>query len=114
MRSILNWKLFCENMTEKEEMDYFNSFSEDLHRIVFDYVEKYDLTTTTAKEMFKPGTDFFVSFIESLEEYKWFDYKKLNYFLKEFNSLIDSIDDMREEGLFDEDDEYKDDETEEY
>ena len=82
--------------------------------MLFYYVEKYNLTTEEAKEMFKPGTDFFVNFIYSLEDYPWFDYSKLNYFLKEWNILLDSIDDMREEGIFDNEDEYEDDETEEY
>jgi hypothetical protein len=67
MKRILNYKLFCENMSEKEEMDYFNSFSENMNELLFFFVEKYDLTTESAKEMFKPGTDFFVEFIQRLE-----------------------------------------------
>ena len=114
MKNILNYKLFCESLSEDEERDYFNSFSEDMHELLFYYVEKYNLTTEEAKEMFKPGTNFFVNFIYTLEDYHWFDYSKLNYFLKEWNRLLDSIDDMREEGIFDNEDEYEDDEREEY
>lgn len=114
MNNILNYRLFCESLSEDEERNYFNSFSEDIHALLFYYVEKYNLTTAEAKDMFRPGTDFFVNFIYSLEDYPWFDYSKLNYFLKEWNILLDSIDDMREEGIFDNEDEYEDDEREEY
>jgi hypothetical protein len=111
---LFNYKLFCESLSEQEEIDYFNTYSEDIHELFFDYVKRYQLTTKTAQEMFRPGTDFFVIFIESLENYSWFDYRKLSYFLKEWDQLINSIDDMREEGIFDDDENEIDDEETEY
>ena len=35
MKIILNYKLFCESLSEDEERDYFNSFSEDMHELLF-------------------------------------------------------------------------------
>ena len=37
MKIILNYKLFCESLSEDEERDYFNSFSEDMHKRVSEY-----------------------------------------------------------------------------
>lgn len=114
MKNILNYRLFYESLSEKEKRDYHNLFIEDMNDLFFYFVKKYNLSTESAKEMFKPRTDFFVDFITNLESYPWFDYGKLNYFLEEWNILLDSIDEMREDGIFDEEDEYEDDETEEY
>jgi hypothetical protein len=109
MRSLYDFKMFCESLTAQEELDYYNQFLDDLNELFFYYVEKYDLTTESAKEMFKPGSDFLVEFIVKLEDYPWFDYTKLQYFLKEWDKMLDTIDDMREEGMFETDDQEEDD-----
>ena len=108
MNKLINFKLFCESLSAEEELDYHNQFLDDLNELFFYYVEKYNLTTQSAKEMFEPGSDFLVDFIVKLEDYPWFDYTKLQYFLKEWNNMLNTIDDMREEGMFETDDEEDD------
>jgi hypothetical protein len=102
--------MFCESLSPEEELHYYNSFLDDLNELFFYYVEKYNLTSESAKQMFKSGSDFLVDFIVKLEDYSWFDYTKLEYFLKEWYKMLDTIDDMRQEGMFETDDEEQDDE----
>jgi hypothetical protein len=89
MKHLKLWENF-----EEEYVGLPSNQEEDLFEIFHEWIDlKYpDASQEELIEIFKPGTDSFVKFLQELEsETTWFDYSQVEQIFQEISLYIDDL-----------------------
>ena len=89
MKHLKLWENF-----EEEYVGLPSNQEEDLFEIFHEWIDlKYpDASQGELIEIFKPGTDSFVKFLQELEsETTWFDYSQVDQIFQEISLYIDDL-----------------------
>jgi len=89
MKHLKLWENF-----EEEYVGLPSNQEEDLFEIFHEWIDlKYpDVSQEELIEIFKPGTDSFVQFLQELEsETTWFDYSQVEQIFQEISLYIDDL-----------------------
>lgn len=90
----MNHLRMYEEFDEEEYRGLSSEQEEDLFEIFHEWIDrKYpDLSQEELVEVFKPGTDTFVEFLQELEEETtWFDYSQVDRIYQEISLYIDDL-----------------------